>query len=245
MGVTKAVKNSKQKGSNMERRRVLSSVGALGLSLFSLPTTGWAAAFSSKDATAALHAALDKGADVAVSQLGAPNGFLHNERLRIGLPSPLDQAVPVLKVMGRGKQVQQLTEAMNHAAEQAVALARPLLSKAIKDMSVQDAVGILQGGDNAVTEYFARKTRDPLTVQFQPVVNRSLEKLSVTQRYNDLAGKANQLGLLKGQGATLQDHVTGKALDALYLVIGEEERKIRQDPVGTGSALLKKVFGAL
>ena len=229
----------------MKRRSVLSSAGVWCLGLVTLPATGWAAAFSSKDATAALRAALDKGADVAVSQLGAHNGFLNNERVRIGLPSPLDQAAPLLQAMGRGKQVQQLTEAMNHAAEQAVALARPLLSKAIKDMSVQDAVGILQGGDNAVTAYFARKTREPLTVQFQPVVNRSLEKLSVTQRYNDLAGKAQQFGLLKGQGATLQDHVTGKALDALYMVIGEEERKIRQDPVGTGSALLKKVFGAL
>lgn len=229
----------------MKRRSVLSSAGVWCLGLVTLPATGWAATFSSKDATAALRAALDKGAEVAVSQLGAHNGFLSNERVRIGLPSPLDQAAPLLQAMGRGKQVQQLTEAMNHAAEQAVALARPLLSKAIKDMSVQDAVGILQGGDNAVTAYFARKTREPLTVQFQPVVNRSLEKLSVTQRYNDLAGKAQQFGLLKGQGATLQDHVTGKALDALYMVIGEEERKIRQDPVGTGSALLKKVFGAL
>lgn len=229
----------------MKRRSVLSSAGVWCLGLVTLPATGWAAAFSSKDATAALRAALDKGAEVAVSQLGAHNGFLNNERVRIGLPSPLDQAAPLLQAMGRGKQLQQLTEAMNHAAEQAVALARPLLSKAIKDMSVQDAVGILQDGDNAVTAYFARKTREPLTAQFQPVVNRSLEKLSVTQRYNDLAGKAQQFGLLKGQGATLQDHVTGKALDALYMVIGEEERKIRQDPVGTGSALLKKVFGAL
>ena len=229
----------------MKRRSVLSSLGVFGLGWVTLPATGWAAAFSSKDATAALRAALDKGAQVAVSQLGANNGFLNNEKVRIGLPSPLDQAAPVLQAMGRGQQLQQLTESMNHAAEQAVSLARPLLSKAIKDMSVQDAVGILQGGDSAVTEYFARKTRAPLTAQFQPVVNRSLEKLSVTQRYNDLAGKAQQFGLLKGQGGTLQDHVTNKALDALFMVIGEEERKIRQDPVGTGSALLKKVFGAL
>lgn len=229
----------------MKRRHVLSSMGAFGLGLVTLPTTGWAAAFSSKDATAALRAALDKGVQVAVSQLGANNGFLNNDKVRIGLPAPLDQAAPVLQAMGRGQQLQQLTESMNHAAEQAVSLARPLLSKAIKDMSVQDAAGILQGGDNAVTEYFARKTRDPLTAQFQPIVNRSLEKLSVTQRYNDLAGKASRFGLLQGQGGTLQDHVTNKALDALFMVIGEEERKIRQDPVGTGSALLKKVFGAL
>ena len=241
MGVTTA----NLKGNNVKRRSVLSSLGAFGLSLVTLPATGWAAAFSSKDATAALRAALDKGAEVAVSQLGANNGFLNNDKVRIGLPSPLDKAAPVLQAMGRGQQLQQLTESMNHAAEQAVSLARPLLRKAIQNMSVQDAAGILQGGDNAVTEYFARKTREPLTSQFQPVVNRSLEKLSVTQHYNDLAGKAQRFGLLQGQGGTLQDLVTNKALDALFMVIGEEERKIRQDPVGTGSALLKKVFGAL
>lgn len=229
----------------MKRRSVLSSFGAWGLGLVSLPSTGWTASFSTADASAALRAALEKGADVAVAQLGANNGFLNNEKVRIGLPAPLDKAEAMLKVMGRGKQITQLTDSMNHAAEQAVALARPLLTQAVKDMSVQDAVGILQGGDNAVTDYFARKTREPLSAQFQPVVNSSLEKLSATHYYNDLAGRASKYGLLKGQAVTLQDHVTNKAMDALFLVIGEEERKLRADPMSAGSALLKKVFGAL
>lgn len=229
----------------MNRRSVLSSVWAAGLGLVALPVTGWAAAFSNKDATAALRTALNKGAEVAVSQLGANNGFLNNDKVRITLPSPLDKAEPLLRAMGRGRQLDELNTTMNHAAEQAVSLARPLLTQAIKQMTVQDAAGILQGGDNAVTEYFATKTRAPLTLQFQPVVNKALDKLAVTRQYNELAGKASQLGLVPGQSATIQDHVTQRALDALYLVIGEEERRIRQDPVGTGSALLKKVFGAL
>ena len=118
---------------------------------------------------------------------------------------------------------------------------------AIKSLDDIEAVGhrIVQGGDNAVTDYFAGKTRAPLGQKFQPVVGKALDKLSITTQYNDLTAKASKLGLIQGQAVTVQDHVTQRALDGLYFVIGEEERRIRKDPVGTGSALLKKVFGAL
>ena len=204
-----------------------------------------ASALSAGDATGGIKEALAKGVEGAIRQLGRTDGFLGDAAVKILVPERIRQVADLARKAGQGARVDAFEESMNRTAEKAVPAAADILGGAVRDMSVQDAVGILQGGDNAVTAYFARKTREPLTVQFQPVVNRSLEKLSVTQRYNDLAGKAQQFGLLKGQGATLQDHVTGKALDALYMVIGEEERKIRQDPVGTGSALLKKVFGAL
>jgi hypothetical protein len=134
---------------------------------------------------------------------------------------------------------------MNRAAEQAVPLALPLLKSAIKSMSVSDAQQILSGGDTSVTEFFAGKTREPLSVQFLPIVSKATERLSLTKRYNELAGKAAGMGLLKGDQANVQQYVTGKALDGLFLMIGEQEKKIRQDPVGTGSAILKKVFGSL
>ncbi len=231
-----------------DRRTVLSSAwaGCVGLiALEALPSAGWAAAFSQADATAALRAALDRGAQVAVRQLGATDGFLSNDKVRIGLPEVLEKAAPILRTVGRGAQLDELVTSMNHAAENAVALAQPLLLQAIKSMSLQDAQRILQGGDNAVTEYFAGKTRVPLGQKFQPVVSKSLDKLSITKQYNDLAQKASKLGLVQGQLVTVQDHVTQRALDGLYFVIGEEERRIRRDPVGTGSTLLKKVFGAL
>lgn len=231
-----------------DRRTVLSSAwaGCIGLiALEALPSAGWAAAFSQADATAALRAALDRGAQVAVRQLGATDGFLSNDKVRIGLPEVLEKAAPILRTVGRGAQLDELVTSMNHAAENAVALAQPLLLQAIKSMSLQDAQRILQGGDNAVTEYFAGKTRVPLGQKFQPVVSKSLDKLSITKQYNDLAQKAGKLGLVQGQLVTVQDHVTQRALDGLYFVIGEEERRIRRDPVGTGSTLLKKVFGAL
>ncbi|MBI2732685.1 MAG: DUF4197 domain-containing protein [Aquabacterium sp.] len=232
----------------MDRRTVLSSswTSLIALcALEALPSPGWAAAFSQTDASAALKAALERGAQVAVQQLGAADGFLSNDKVRIGLPEVLEKAAPILRTVGRGAQLDELVTSMNHAAESAVALAQPLLLQAIKGMSLQDAQRIIQGGDNAVTDYFATKTRAPLGQKFQPVVGKALDRLSITRQYNDLTGKASKLGLIQGQPVTVQDHVTQRALDGLYFVIGEEERRIRKDPVGTGSALLKKVFGAL
>jgi hypothetical protein len=234
--------------SGIKRRSVLSSAWASCVGVFvweALPASAWAAAFSQADATGALRAALERGAQVAVQQLGAADGFLANDKVRIGLPDVLEKAAPILRTVGRGRQLDELITAMNHAAEDAVAMAQPLLIQAVKSMSVQDAQKIIQGGDNTVTDYFTAKTRAPLAMKFEPVVGKVLDKLSITQQYNDLARKASKLGLIQGQAITVQDHVTQKAMDGLYFVIGEEERRIRRDPVGTGSALLKKVFGAL
>jgi hypothetical protein len=232
----------------MKRRSVLSSSWATFVGLIAmqaLPRAGWAAQFSQTDASAALRAALERGAKVAVKQLGAADGFLANDKVRIGLPDVLEKAAPILRTVGRSAQLDELITSMNRAAESAVALAQPLLLQAIKGMSVQDAQRIVQGGDNAVTEYFTVKTRAPLGKQFLPVVATALEKLSITKQYNELAAKASKLGLVQGGVVTVQEHVAQKALDGLYFVIGEEERRIRKDPIGTGSALLKKVFGAL
>lgn len=232
----------------MNRRTALSSAwrGCVGLIVMdALPAAGWAAGFSQADASAALRAALDRGAQIAVRQLGAADGFLSNDKVRIGLPEVLEKAAPILRTVGRGRQLDELVTAMNHAAEHAVALAQPLLVQAIKGMSLQDAQRIIQGGDNAVTEYFSAKTRTPLGQKFLPVVSKVLDQSAIAKQYNDVAQKAAKLGLVQGATVSVQDHVTQHALDALYFVIGEEERRIRRDPVATGSALLKKVFGAL
>ena len=112
-------------------------------------------------------------------------------------------------------------------------------------MSVSDAKKILSGGDTSVTSFFAEKTRQPLGLKFLPVVTQATEKVGLADKYNQVAAKAQGLGLVKKEDAKIQPDVTAKSLDGLYLMIGEEEKKIRQDPVGTGSAVLKKVFGAL
>jgi hypothetical protein len=110
-------------------------------------------------------------------------------------------------------------------------------------MSVEDAVQIVRGSDTSVTDFFRRKTREPLSTKFLPIVARATAKVDLADKWNAVAGKAAGLGLVRQEDANVQMYVTGKALDGLYLMIAEEERKIRRDPVGTGSAILKRVFG--
>lgn len=200
---------------------------------------------SEGDANAGIRAALERGADAAVSLLGRRDGFLGNPLVRIEPPGVLKDAARLLRATGQGARVDELVTAMNRAAEAAVPAARPLLVKAVRDMSVEDGLKILRGGDDSVTSFFADKTREPLHAQFLPIVTRATERVALADKYNAIARKASGLGLLRGDDANLQQYVTGKALDGLYRLIGEEEKKIRRDPVGTGSAILKKVFGGL
>lgn len=200
---------------------------------------------SSKDASTGLRTALEKGALAAVAVLGRPDGFLGNPKVRIPLPGFLEDAAKWLQMTGQGKRVDGLVTSMNRAAETAVPMGKDLLVGAVKNMSVTDAKKILTGGDNSVTQFFAEKTRDALGDKFLPVVMQATEKVGLAATYNKVAGRAAGLGLVKKEDANIQRYVTDKSLDGLYTIIGEEERKIRQDPVGTGSAILSKVFGAL
>lgn len=228
----------------MQRRAVLSSLVMVGGGVTLLPA--WSAGlFSNKDATLALRVALERGAQSAVTQLGRADGFLGDSQVRIGLPAVLEEASPLLRTLGKGAQLDELVTGMNRAAEQAMPMALPLLKSAIKSMSVTDAQRIIAGGDASVTEFFAGKTRQPLSDKFLPIVTKVTQRMSLAQQYNALAGKAMGLGLLKPDQANVQQYVTQKAMDGLFLVIGNQERLIRQDPVGTGSAILKKVFGSL
>ncbi len=202
-------------------------------------------AISSGDAASGVREALAKGADYAVSSLGQQNGFLGNKKVKIPLPSPLDKAESALRMFGMGKQADQLVETMNHAAENAVAEARPILSDSIRKMTVQDAKGILTGGDDSVTQYFRRSSSEQLLARFMPIVKASTAKLKLAEQYNKFAGKAASAGLVDQKDADIDSYVANKAMDGLFLMIAEEEKKLRSNPLGAGSDLLKKVFGAL
>ena len=202
-------------------------------------------AISTGDASAGVKEALAKGADYAVASLGKEGGFLGNSKVKIPLPGYLQKAESGLRMMGLGKQADELSNTMNHAAEQAVAEAKPILSDSIKKMSVQDAKGILTGGEDSVTQYFKRTSTDQLTQKFKPIVSASTKKLQLAEQYNALAGKAASIGVVDKKDADLDAYVTQKAMDGLFLMIAEEEKKLRSNPVGAGSDLLKKVFGAL
>lgn len=213
-----------------------------------LPTAlgGWSGtawALSESDAAVGVRTAIERGAVAAVGLLGRTDGFLGNPKVRIELPGPLKQAAGLLRSTGQGARLDELVTAMNRAAEAAVPQARSLLVQAAKSMSVDDALRIVRGGDTSVTQFFEGKTRQPLTEQFLPIVARATEKVALAAKYDAVAGRAARLGLLKPQDADLRGYVTARALDGLYLVIGEQEREMRRDPVGTGSAILKKVFG--
>lgn len=221
---------------------------ALAVSLSLVVSAAFAvslADLSNKDATTGVKAALEKGATVAVSKLGVENGFLNNEKVKIGLPGVVEKAMPILKMTGQGKKVEELQVSMNHAAESAVALAKPLLLDAVKSMTVTDAKNILTGGDTSVTDFFRQKTATPLGAQFLPVVKKITDKNGLAPQYNAIMGKVGSSGLVSQDETTVEGYVTKRALDGLYTMIGEEEKAIRQDPVGAGSAILGKVFGAL
>lgn len=203
------------------------------------------AGISDFDASQGLKAALQAGAAAAVQVLGRPDGFLGNPQVRIPLPGYLKDAGKLLSAIGQRRQVEELETAMNRAAEGAVPLAKQLLLDAVQGMSVTDARRILTGGDTSVTEFFAGKTRKPLASAFLPAVREQTARVELAGKYDRIAGKAAGFGLVKPEDASIDHYVTRKALDALYLVIGEEEKKIRRDPVGTGSALLSRVFGAM
>jgi hypothetical protein len=228
----------------MKRREFTAGLmGASAAGLFSAPAR--AALLSETDAASGVRAALERGAVAAVGLLGKTDGFLGNPKVRIPLPGYLEDAAKLMKTMGQGKRVDELVTAMNRAAEASMPQAKALLISAVKSMSVEDARKIITGGDDSVTRFFADKTREPLGVKFLPVVTRATEKVSLAAKYNAVAGKAAGFGLVKKEDANIQQYVTGKALDGLYLMIGEEERKIRQNPGATGSAILKRVFGSL
>jgi len=216
----------------------LITLWAMGASRAALAQT-----VSQSDAASGMRAALERGAEAAVSLLGKEGGFLDNPKVHIPLPGFLNDAAKVLRATGQRAKVDELVTAMNRAAEAAVPQARTLLVQAARSITVQDALAIVRGGETSVTEYFSGRTREPLTGKFLPIVTQATQKVSLADKYNAVAGKAASLGLLKTKDANLQGYITSKALDGLFLMIGEEEKKIRRDPIGTGSAILSKVFG--
>ena len=165
--------------------------------------------------------------------------------MRIPLPPALKQVESGLRMMGMKKKADELVLSMNRAAEAAAPEAKQLLVDAAKKMSVQDAKGILTGGDTAATEYFKRTTSAQLTQRFLPIVKKATDRVGLAQQYNNLASQGASLGLIKKEDASIENYVTQKALDGLYLMIAEQEKSFRQNPVGAASSIVKKVFGAL
>jgi Protein of unknown function (DUF4197) len=165
--------------------------------------------------------------------------------VHIPLPSALKRAKSAAKLLGMDKQFDELEVSMNRAAEAAVPKAKPLLVNAIKQMSVQDAMGLLKGGDDSATQYFKGKTQEKLVSEFLPFATQATAKVGLAQKYSALANKGAALGLVKEDQKSLDGYIAQKAVDGLFTLIAEEERAIRANPVKAGSALLQRVFGAI
>jgi hypothetical protein len=200
---------------------------------------------SNTEASGGLKEALTQGVGKAVSTLGATDGFLGNNEVKIPLPSSLKKVEKVMKMMGMGKQSDELVLRMNRAAEAAVPEAKTLLINSIKKMTVADAKAILTGPQDAATQYFKKTTSAQMAEKFLPIVTKATEKVQLAETYNKYAEMGSKYGVVKKEDAKIEQYVTNKALDGVYLMIAKEEAAIRQDPVGQASSLLKKVFGSL
>ena len=200
----------------------------LGLLLGTIIASAAAAAdlssISNTDATNGLKQALMDGSAAAVSKLGTAGGFLDNPKVKIPLPPALQRIESALRFAGMRKQADDLVVAMNRAAEAAVPKRKHCSSTPCARCPVQDAKGILTGGDTAATDYFRRTTQTQLTQRFLPIVKKATDKVGLAEQYNSLAGQASQLGLLKKDQSTVEGYVTQKALDGLYVMIAEQEK---------------------
>jgi len=206
-------------------------------------STAVSSALSDSDIAAGLKEALAKGTRSAVNQLGRSNGFWNDTRVRIPLPRAIENVQSLLQGAGLGPQLDQLHQSMNHAAEQAVPVAADVFAAAVQKLTLEDVRNILGGPQDAATQYFKRTTVDTLTEKFKPIVARTTAKVGVVQQYNNALASAGPMAAMLGDKADINDYVTRKALDGLFLYVADEEKSIRTNPAARTSDLLKKVFG--
>jgi|SRR5947209_2669519 len=189
-----------------------------------------------------LKEALEVGTTRAVALTGRHDGFMKNEAIRILLPPRLQPVGKGMRLLGMGERVDDLEIGMNRAAEKASPQAKEIFVAALKKMTIQDARGILAGGDTSATDYFRRATSVDLTTAFTPIVHQSMQKVGVIRQYEGVIRNAPGGGALASE-FDLDKYVVGQTLDGIFLMLGEEEKKIRKDPAAQTTELLKEVFG--
>jgi len=192
---------------------------------------------------AALKQALQVGTENAVKLTGKTDGYFTNKAIKILMPDRLRTVERGLRTAGYGSEVDRLVLSMNRAAERAAPTAKKFFWDAIGEMTIDDAQRILNGTSTAATDYFKSKTSTSLRIAFRPIVDKAMNEVGTVRQYNELLGQAKAIPFLKTEEYELDRYVVGKALDGLYYVVGEEERKIRSDPSARVTDLLKEVFG--
>jgi hypothetical protein len=223
-------------------RRIL---GFIALALLTSSAFAQLSSISNNEAAGGLKQSLNEGSLAAIAKLGVENGFFSNPQVKIPLPPALKKVESALRFAGMKKQADNLVLSMNRAAEMAVPEAKQLLADSVSKMTLQDAKGILTGGQTSVTDYFRRTTSTQLAQRFLPIVKGATDKVGLAQQYNSLAGQGATFGLVNEDDAKIENYVTKKALDGLYFMIGEQEKALRANPLGAASDIVRKVFGAM
>ena len=206
------------------------------------PSTPDTSNLSDRKITAGLTQALQVGIGRAVASTGKPDGFLKNDAIKIMLPEKLETIARGLRMIGMGAPVDELEVGMNRAAEQAAPKAKAVFLSALRKMTFEDARKILTGNDTAATDYFKRTSSADLTTAFSPIVHQSMENVGVVKKYEDLKQSSPSISALAGS-FDLDKYVVGKTLDGIFYMLGQEEQKIRKNPVAQTTQLLKQVFG--
>jgi hypothetical protein len=196
-----------------------------------------------QDAASGIREALIKGASEGVKIVSKTDGYLGNPKIRIPFPENAKQIESSLRSIGMGKQVDEVTTSVNRAAEDAAKSAEQVFVSAIKAMTINDAINIVKGSNDAATKYLERTTTPELQRQFSPIVKESLDRVNATKYWTDAVNTYNQIPLVKKQNPDLVAYVTEKAIQGLFVMVAEEEAKIRKDPMARTSEILKKVFG--
>lgn len=204
---------------------------------------GIAGALTSQQASGGLKEALTKGVSTAVSSTGRPGGYFDNAAIKILMPPKLQTVEKGLRGMGMGPKVDEFERSMNTAAEQAAPAAKSILMDALRAMTFDDARQIVAGGNTAGTQYFKRTTSDKISAAFKPIVDQSMDKAGVTTKFQDLMGHAPSMPFMKTPTVDINAYVLEKAVDGLFVVMGDEETKIRTNPAAQVTPLLKSVFG--
>jgi hypothetical protein len=190
-----------------------------------------------------LKEALAVGTGNAVAQVAKPGGYLEDAAIKILLPKNLQTAEKVLRAAGQGPKIDEFIASMNHAAEDAAPEAKSIFSNAVKEMTIDDARKLLNGGDTSITDYFKSKTSTQLATAFRPHVETAMSKNGVTQQYNALLGQVPQLPFMNSSSMDINSYVVNKALDGLFYKLGQQEKDIRTNPAARTTSLLKQVFG--
>ena len=204
-----------------------------------LPSSG----LSQEEVGKGLKEALNQGVKKGVTQLHKKDGYLKDVQIKIPMPEEAQKVEAKLRSLGQGKKVDEAIESMNRAAEDAAEGAKDIFVAAIKGMTLTDAMGILKGEDDAATKYLSKATRAELTKKFQPVIKVSLDKVGATKHWKSVFGTYNKLPFVSKVNPDLEEYVTDKALNGLFIQVAKEELNIRKNPGARATDLLKKVFG--